>query len=956
MRKLLCFLLFAVLSGPFLLDCYAAEDTVQVLTTPERAAKVIYQILEENKLLVSVLDADENPVRGLTTEDFVVKKGIKKAKILSAETLETSKEVPLNIVLVVDNSFSMKQRQAVDPLLSALEEFFKTVRPIDNIHAVVFAEKETMQVKQYTLHTKTFQSTEVSKLRDFFKHAFGPGITSGTYLYEAMVTGLDIIREMPKKDQKFLVVFSDGQDINSAFKSYVVDSEAKGISNLEAYSVDYMPRSKMDPFLKSFAEARGGRIWKAKSAAELLPIFQSFTTTLLHRYVVSYRFLDPPNGTLAMEPAELSFDMLTMIGGAPLMSTVFFETGKSEFSGNYVLFTDRAQVKTFDEKRLTTALDRYHNVLNLVGKKLTDNPSARVRIVGCNSDTGVEKNRVDLSEQRAAAARDYLSNVWGIDSSRMELEARNLPAYSTPMIVVGSRPENQRVEIIFDSREMREEAAQEFIVEANNTNEIKITPQIVAEYGLSSWELTILSDNQEVKSLKGTDDLKTSYSFSLNEFGRERLTEYSRLEARIRVADIYNDTHETAAVLPVKVSKKEVIHELVGPPHGSVTMEPKTLTIEELTTIDSSPLLNYVFFETGESDIPDRYTLLGSQAETRAFDQSNLKGTMEKYQHVLNIIAKRLVVNPEATIKIVGCNSNRGVELGRTDLSRGRAEAVRAYLRYIWGIDLSRMEVEARNLPAVASTGSVAEGRAENQRVEILSDFPGILDTVQSTYVEEITDAKEIRILPQIQAGYEIAYWTIELKGDGSVLKSVDGSGDLPPAHTFDVNEIGLRNLRTYSTIQAGVEVEDKKGQTLQSDATSSVRFIKREERVAQKLGYRVLEKYALILFDFDRADIKDRNKAVTDRIIDRIKTVPDAMVKIVGHTDTIGKEVYNVALSQRRAKAAYDQIMATGVAASDRVFHMGAGPYDPLYDNNLPEGRALNRTVTVTLEYEGKQ
>jgi len=315
-----------------------------------------------------------------------------------------------------------------------------------------------------------------------------------------------------------------------------------------------------------------------------------------------------------------------------------------------------------------------------------------------------------------------------------------------------------------------------------------------------------------------------------------------------------------------------------------------------------------------------------------------------------------MVMHPEATIKIVGCNSNRGVERGRIDLSRSRAEAVRAYLRYIWGIDLSRMEVEARNLPAIASTGSVEEGRLENQRVEIYADYPEILDTIRSTYVEEITDAKEIKILPQIQAGYDLAYWTIQLIGDGTVIESVEGSGDPPSAYTFNVPEIGLRKLSAYSNIQAGVEVEDKKGQTFRTDASSSVRFIKREERVAQKLGYRVLEKYALILFDFDRADIKNRNRAVVDRIIDRIKMVPNAMVKIVGHTDIIGKELYNVALSQRRAKAAYDQIMASGMAGSDRVYHMGAGPYDPLYDNTLAEGRALNRTVTVSLEYEGKE
>ncbi len=848
----------------------------------------------------------------------------------------------------------MRKRQAVKPLLSALDEFFKTVRPIDNIHAVVFAEKETMRVKDYTLRTKAIRSSEISELSDFFSEAFGPGITSGTYLYEAMVAGIDRIRSMPEKEQKFLVVFSDGEDINSAFKSAVVDSETKGIPNFEAYCVDYMPRSKMDPFLKSFAETRGGRIWKAKSATELIPIFQAFTSTLLYRYVVSYRILDPPRGTLAMEPSELNFDILTMIGGAPLMPMVFFETGKSEIPEKYVLFSDRNETDSFDEKSLTTALERYLNVLNLVGKKLLQNPSARIRIVGCNSDTGVEKNNLDLSMRRAETVSDYLASIWGIDDSRMEVEARNLPLYPTPSIVLGGRPENQRIEIIFDSREMQDAAAEKFIVETKNWNEIKITPQIVAEYGIANWEMAIMADNQEIKTLKGTDDLQPSYTFSLEEFGREKLTTSAKLEVRVSVADIYDDTHQASLEVPIRVSKRELIHELVGPPQGSVAMEPTILTIEELTTIDSSPLLNYLFFETGESEIPDRYVLFGNQADTKTFDERNLKGTLEKYYHVLNIIGKRLAANPGANIQIVGCNSNRGAERGKIDLSRSRAEAVRAYLRYIWGIDASRMQVEARNLPAVASTGSVEEGRAENQRVEIYSDDLEVLDTIKSTYVDEITDAKEIKILPQIESGYDLTYWTIQLRGNGTVIKSVEGSGDLPESYAFDVREVGLEKLSAHRNIQAAIEVEDKRGQTYRSDASASVRFIKREERVAQKLGYKVLEKYALILFDFDRADIKDRNKTVMDQITERIKTVPKAAVKIVGHTDTIGKELYNVALSQRRAKAAFDQIMSSGAAVPERVFHRGAGPYNPLYDNDLPEGRALNRTVTVTLEYEG--
>ena len=951
MKKKISFLLVAVslLVAP---NCLAAEP-LEVLT-PALKGKLAFQVIDEKSLLVSVKDAKNNPVRGLTSDDFVLQSGNKKARILSVEPLESSKSVPLNIVLVVDNSASMKERRAIKPLLTALDEFFKTLRPIDNISIVVFDKKETMQVKGYNLNIKTYRSKFILDLKNFLSEAFDEGLTSRTFLYEAIEAGISMIRKMPKEDTKFLVVFSDGEDINSDFESDFVESEAKGIENFEVFAVDYMPGNKIDKFLKSFAEAHGGRVWKATSASELLPIFQSFSTTLLYRYVVSYKFLDPPKGTLSLQPAALNFDMLTLLDGSPVLNKVFFETGKSEIPDSYVLLKSRAHTAAFNEKVLTSSLDRYKNVLNIVGRHLSELPEAHIRIVGCNSDSGVEKGNRDLSRARAEVVKSYLSSVWGIDSARMKIDARNLPTNPAPADIVGSRPENQRVEIIYDSSDMQAIAANQFIAESSNLTDIKIMPRITAEYGVANWELSLQADNKTIKTLKGTNVLEPVLALSLDDIGRDKLVASNNLQALIKITDSNKDTYETATDLcPVKVTKKELIHELVGPPKGTVAIQPAKLTIEEVTTIDSSPLLNYVFFETGQSDIPSRYATLSSQAGTKAFNESQLKDTMEKYTHVLNIIGSRLRANPEARIKIVGCNSNRGDEYNRKDLSRSRAESVRAYLKYIWGIESARMDLEARNRPAVASASSVDEGRAENQRVEIYSESPALLDTIKSTYVENISNAQEVRVLPQIQSGYDLASWTVALIGDGTLIDSTAGQGDLMPTYQFNLNDIGLGRIRGYENIGANIEVEDKKGHTYKTHASTSVRFIRREERVAKKEGYKVMEKYALILFDFNRADIKDRNRAVLDRIVTRIKEVPTARVTIEGHTDTIGKEAYNIDLSKRRAKAAYDMITAGGNMNSENITYEGAGPHNPLFDNNMPEGRALNRTVTVTLEYE---
>jgi outer membrane protein OmpA-like peptidoglycan-associated protein len=951
MKKKISFLLVAIsLLAAGL--CLAAEP-FEILT-PGLKGKIVFQVIDDNNLLVSVKDAKNNALRGLKAEDFVLRSGNRKTRILSVEPLEGRESVPLNIVLVVDNSASMRERQAIGPLLSALGEFFKTLRPIDNVSIVVFDNQGDMQVGTYHLHTRTYASKSIPQLQEFIRQAFDQGLTSKTFLYEAILAGTGLIRKMPAEHNKFLVVFSDGEDINSAFENDVVISEAAGIKNFEVFAVDYMPGKKIDPFLKSFADAHNGQIWKATSSSELLPIFQSFSTALFYRYVVNYRFLEPPNGTLSMQPGELNFEMLTLLDGSPIRNKVFFETGKSEIPDSYVLLKDRAYTAAFNEEVLTRSMDRYKNVLNIVGRNLTEVPEAHIRIVGCNSDTGVEKGNLELSRARAQAVESYLRTVWGIDSSRMQIDARNLPAEPAPANRVGSRSENQRVEILYDSGDMQAIAANQFIAESSNLTDIKIMPQITAEYGVADWELNIQADNKTIKTLKGTDELKPVFALTLDEIGRDKLASSANLQALIKVTDTNNDTYEAATDLcPVIVAKKELIHELVGPPSGKVVIQPAELTIEEVTTIDSSPLLNYVFFETAQSEIPSRYAVLSSQAATQTFDESQLKDTMEKYTHVLNIIGGRLRANPQARIKIVGCNSNRGEEHNRRDLSRSRAEAVRAYLKYIWGIDFSRMDLEDRNLPAVASAGSVDEGRAENQRVEIYSDSPALLDTIKSTYVEKISNAQQVQILPQIQAGYDLVRWTVALVGDGTLFDSSAGQGDLKPAYQFNLKDIGLTKIGRCENIGANVEVEDQKGQIFKAYASSSVQFIKREERLAKKEGYKVMEKYALILFDFDRADIKERNRQVVERIVTRIKEVPNARVTIEGHTDTIGKEAYNIDLSKRRAKAAYDMILASDGINAENITYEGTGPHNPLFDNQLPEGRALNRTVTVTLEYE---
>ena len=941
------FISLVVLTAPWL--GHAVEE-VQIGTPGFRSQIAVEPSASPNQIVVSVLDPAGNPIIGLQPKDFVLGQGIRKARILSAEPMASTQVLPLNLVLVIDNSFSMHERQAIQPLLAALDELLKDVRPIDTIHAVVFSDTETRAAGGRTLNVRTFRSNTFSELKAFFAGAFDRGITTKTYLNEAILAGLDIAKNMPANEQKLMVVFSDGEDLNSKYRIPEVTLEAGRIAKLGIYCIDYMPREQTDEFLADLAGTHGGRIWKARSAAELVPIFQSFKSTLLRRYVLTYELLNP----IALEPKTLNFEVLATTTGAAASHMVFFFTGRSEIPDRYALFKDSTQADAFEPADLSGALNRYLNILNLVGHGLRHDPAARVAIVGCTSETGVEQGDLALSLGRAEAVKDYLRKIWGIAADRMLIEARHLPGAPSDSQKPAGRLENQRVEILVEPAAARSRIAGSLVTETRQRKEVSVNLDLFLLPDISAWELVIQGEDRPLKTVQGTGDVPPAFQIPLDELGRDQLARLSAIEAVIRVTDAKGRVHEAASDLcHIRTSGKELMKDIAFPPFGAVDLTPDSVTVEEITIVDSAPLLNYVYFDTGRADIPNRYVRLNSPADNGTFDERALKGSLEKHHQVLNIIGRRTAGRPQARLRITGCNSNWGEEKGKTELSRRRAEAVRTYLQTVWGIEPARMTVDARDLPVVASAGNIPEGRAENQRVEITSDDPAILDTVQSTFIESVSDTDRLKITPQIETNLGLQDWRIEISGDGKPLDTLNGTGALDSSYVLALKDLGLLNIGTYQTITAAVDVTDAKGQTFRAEDSTRVRFIRREERLAQKEGYKVVEKYALILFDFDRAEIKDRNRAVLDRISARMREVPAAVVTIVGHTDTIGKVDYNVALSKKRAQAAYDLILSGGIRARDGIRHDGRGPADPLFDNGLPEGRAFNRTVTVSLEYE---
>ena len=85
-------------------------------------------------------------------------------------------------------------------------------------------------------------------------------------------------------------------------------------------------------------------------------------------------------------------------------------------------------------------------------------------------------------------------------------------------------------------------------------------------------------------------------------------------------------------------------------------------------------------------------------------------------------------------------------------------------------------------------------------------------------------------------------------------------------------------------------------------------------------------------LFDFDKAVLKPEGMAAIDReVISRLKEVNKLeLVLVTGHTDRIGTQAYNQALSERRANAVRDYLVSKGVP-KDKIETLGMGKTQPV-------------------------
>lgn len=152
------------------------------------------------------------------------------------------------------------------------------------------------------------------------------------------------------------------------------------------------------------------------------------------------------------------------------------------------------------------------------------------------------------------------------------------------------------------------------------------------------------------------------------------------------------------------------------------------------------------------------------------------------------------------------------------------------------------------------------------------------------------------------------------------------GAAGAGVGHYMDLQQAEFEKKLAAEQQAHEVEIQRLKDQSLKITMNSEVSFGFNSFRVKPSFD-KTLDKVADILKRFDRSDIK-----------------------VVGYTDNVGSEIYNMKLSRQRAQSVAYYLEDQRVSRN-RIITEGRGEMDPRADNATAAGRQLNRRVEMLIQ-----
>jgi len=388
---------------------------------------------------------------------------------------------------------------------------------------------------------------------------------------------------------------------------------------------------------------------------------------------------------------------------------------------------------------------------------------------------------------------------------------------------------------------------------------------------------------------------------------------------------------------------------------------PKNIPTERIVS-ETFPLRNYIFFDLGSTEIPERYILINKdeakdfkEDQPNVFSPKKLSGRSERemtvYYNLLNILGDRMYKNPSTTITLVGSSEKGAID------GKKMAESVRQYISGVFSIDTSRINIEGRNKPKIPSEqpGGTLELdllREGDRRVSIESTSPALL--------MEFENGKNSFLKPvQIKAIQNAPL-------DSYVSFNVDGAKNNLSSWSLEVMDQKRKTQYFGPYTQDNIVIPGKSilGDQPQGDFKITMKGTKKDGSSVQKsaTSHIVLWTPSMdeegmrfsVLYEFNDAKaINIYEKYLSDVLTPKIPI--GSKVYIHGYTDIIGNNVNNYNLSLARAHDVHKIIQNSLTKAGRKdvtfaVYGFGEDSILTPFDNTLPEERFYNRTVIIDI------
>jgi hypothetical protein len=229
----------------------------------------------------------------------------------------------------------------------------------------------------------------------------------------------------------------------------------------------------------------------------------------------------------------------------------------------------------------------------------------------------------------------------------------------------------------------------------------------------------------------------------------------------------------------------------------------------------------------------------------------------------------------------------------------------------------------------------------ENRRAEITSAFPGILAPLTLGSTDIAVTPSTYRVVSSVTSAIPISSTFVEVRQGSRVLARSERVKVPVDTLLVDLQQADIAAF-TDEPMIASIAATDSVGQSADARVSLPVEVSSVSKGRVENLGTTQIERYQLILFDFNDVTVTGANARLLTLIRSRI--TPSTQVRIIGATDVMGSREYNADLSLRRARevARLLQVSAPTI--------VGSGEVDARFDNALPEGRAYNRTVIIEL------